>query len=284
MPLPPLDYEYDNTLRGLHLAAEVLGALRLLAHEHDPHWLELALLPVRVGLASGRLPHGGEVVLDMTQAAVVYHHPDGRQQLFALAGMSQAALLHGLLAALAESEFPDLLKGDTHAERLSAMRAEIARKGHTLLLEDTPQMEETFVLNSATARDYAHAHHALFSAVARVRARLKGHMTPIVVFPEHFDLSTLWFRDAEMDEYKAHINIGFAPFSPGLPRPYLYAYAYPYPPDVLYPSLPAPARWHFTGWTGVVLDYDDIAAHEDAVGLVERLLEDIVDALRGIIA
>jgi hypothetical protein len=35
--------------------------------------------------------------------------------------------------------------------------------------------------------------YRVFTAAARFRARLEGSQTPIVVWPEHFDLSTLWF-------------------------------------------------------------------------------------------
>ncbi|MCA9909157.1 MAG: hypothetical protein KC519_10955, partial [Anaerolineae bacterium] len=81
-------------------------------------------------------------------------------------------------------------------------------------------------------------------------------------------------------EQKPHINLGFAPFSEGFPRPYLYAYAYPYPEPFERPELPAPARWHTQGWTGVVVDYDAIANQDDdPATFVEALCEGIFGAL-----
>jgi hypothetical protein len=133
-----------------------------------------------------------------------------------------------------------------------------------------------------TANGYADALYRVFTALARFRARLQGHMTPLVVFPEHFDLSTLWFVEGDMDDHKPHLNFGFAPFSPGLPRPYLYAYAYPYPADFAAPPLPAPARWHSEGWRGVVIDYDAISQHNDPEAAIERLCLHVFASLQSV--
>ena len=43
-----------------------------------------------------------------------------------------------------------------------------------------------------------------------VRARLNGPMTPIVVWPEHFDLSFLWFASAQATDRFPHMNFGCA--------------------------------------------------------------------------
>jgi len=94
--------------------------------------------------------------------------------------------------------------------------------------------------------------------------------TPLVVWPEHFDMSTLLFAGNEIDEGKPHLNFGFAPFSDGLERPYLYAYAYPYPDSYDPPALPKGARWHTQGWTGVLLPYEEIASQQNSQGFVEE--------------
>lgn len=289
MPLPPLLDDWDITIRGLHLAAEVLGALRIVAQPHDPHWLELALKPVPAGLSTDRLPAGGEVILDCSRAALVYRSA-AAEHVIPLQGATQRTLLDALLSLLVQSDFRRLLTSpqqnspSLYTERglggkvlLSSLRDAVRAKGHTLLTKDTPQQDETIMLNTQTACDYGDALYTVFTAIARFRAQLKGHMTSIVVFPEHFDLSTLWFLESDMDEHKAHLNFGFAPFSPGLPRPYLYAYAYPYPPNLAYPALQPPARWHVEGWTGVVVDYDALRDHDDAA--LTTLCEGIFAAL-----
>ena len=84
-------------------------------------------------------------------------------------------------------------------------------------------------VDAPTSAAYGEALYRVFTAVARFRARLAGPQTPIVVWPEHFDLSTLWFPTGDRSDSAPQMNFGFAPFDSSYPRPYLYAYAYPMP-------------------------------------------------------
>jgi hypothetical protein len=47
--------------------------------------------------------------------------------------------------------------------------------------------------------------------------------------------------------------------------------------------LPAPARWHQEGWTGVVLPYSAIAAADDPENFVEMMCTAIFKALRSLL-
>jgi hypothetical protein len=129
------------------------------------------------------------------------------------------------------------------------------------------------------AADYAQALYRIFTATARFRARLVGPMTPVVLWPEHFDLSFLWFATDKATEGNPHLNFGFAPYSEGLPRPYLYSYAFPLPADFNAPKLPSLARWHTTGWTGVVVSYDELANLADPEAAIEETFTDIYEIL-----
>jgi hypothetical protein len=100
-------------------------------------------------------------------------------------------------------------------------------------------------------------------------------MTPIVVWPEHFDLSFLWFAGQQADDRHPHMNFGFAPFSDDLDRPYLYAYAYPMPERFEQLPLPEGATWHTEGWQGMVYPYDTLAASTDPDGQVEAIFAQI---------
>ena len=118
---------------------------------------------------------------------------------------------------------------------------------------------------------YMDALYRIFTAVARFRARLTGPMTPIVVWPEHFDLSFLWFAtDKATDEFP-HMNFGFAPFDAETERPYLYAYAYPMPDAFERLPLPARARWHTSGWRGALVPYDALTAVEHPEAEIEAI-------------
>jgi hypothetical protein len=149
-----------------------------------------------------------------------------------------------------------------------------ARAGRYRLPEpETLLAEAPIEIDPATAVDYLSALQIIFTGIARFRARRIGMMTPLIVWPEHFDLSTLLFTGNEIDERQPHLNFGFAPYSEGLDHPYLCAYAYPYPEHYAPPSLPEGARWHTQGWTGMVLPYEVIAAQPDALSFVEASCE-----------
>lgn len=119
-----------------------------------------------------------------------------------------------------------------------------------------------------------------YSVLARVRGRLRGTVTPLGLWSHHFDISGLWFPGNEADEYKApHTNLGFAPYSDALPRPYFYMYAWPMPDGLTDTPLTAPARWFTGDWTGAILDYDALRESEDPARLAESSLSAICDLL-----
>jgi len=126
------------------------------------------------------------------------------------------------------------------------------------------------------AVQYAEALYRAYSALARFRARLSGFMTPLVLWPHHFDLSFLVFGgkgSSAPDEHKdPHMNFGFAPFSDTIDRPYFYAYAWPMPDGLLDDALPAPAQWHTDGWQGARLDYDAVAGEDAPETVIEAAL------------
>lgn len=278
MPLSTLR-NWQPTADHLHAAARLLGFIRTLALPPQSHYLEQALRVTPLGVATDTLPGGGALLLDFTHGAFVYEPGRGQGEVFPLAGRTQGALLTSLLETLDEPELGGALASQPGVHVIDRALAYVQTR---LSYNPPPRADLTgdqpLDIDTETGRGYADALWSVFDGVARFRARLLGSMTPVVVWPHHFDLSTLWFLD-EPSERKPHINIGFAPFSDGFPRPYLYAYAYPYPQPFNPPDLPAPARWHTKGWTGVVVDYEAIAGQEDPTAFVESLCEGIFGAL-----
>src|SRR5919109_78870 len=65
------------------------------------------------------------------------------------------------------------------------------------------------LIDAHASADYAQALDRVFTATARFRARLTGLQTPIVVWPEHFDLSFLWFATERATDEFPHMNFGF---------------------------------------------------------------------------
>lgn len=279
MPLPLLD-QWDVTIHSLHRAGQILGALRLALLPAVPNYLELSTRITPQGLSTDGLPGGAEVRLDFTSAAMIVRHPDGTTATLALRGHSQRSLCEAVLAELQKTELSDGLAGAGEGARVEKLRDLMAATEHPLLEEhDSVTDEQPLEVDAALSADYATTLNAVFTAAARFRARLSGFMTPVVVWPEHFDLSFLWFAGEPSGEEAPLMNFGFAPFGGGIKHPYLYAYAYPMPDNAIETMLPAPAYWHTEGWRGAVVPYAQIAHADDPVAFVEGLYEGIYKAL-----
>ena len=160
--------------------------------------------------------------------------------------------------------------------RTDALLAALEARGHVFTPRRADLADEApLEIDPRLSADYSRVLYQIFTATARFRARLNGPMTPIVVWPEHFDLSFLWFASAQATERFPHMNFGFAPFSDDIARPYLYAYAYPMPEGFERLRLPPLARWHTEGWKGVVVPYDDVVRQSDP----DTVIEDIFMAI-----
>lgn len=106
----------------------------------------------------------------------------------------------------------------------------------------------------------------------------------LALVPVRAGLSAVWSATASTDDHRPQINVGFAPFTlPDFPRPYRYATAYPYPEVMLYPDLPDRARWTRESWTGIVIDYDSIAAQDDVTAFIETISTEVFTLLRDLL-
>lgn len=285
MVLPKLN-NFSTNINQLHQATILFGPINNSIREKQQNWLHLPMQVYPNGLKSGKYPNGSEFEFDFKAGQIVYHVPEQDSTVFKLADHTQKSLFEALLGALQATElvgYFDGLEGDSLAEKM--MRKIHAAKSETLdaaLAEHTH--EENLAHDSQVASEYADVQYTVYTGVARWRGRINGHLSPIVVWAEHFDLSTLWFVEGDMDEYKAHINIGFAPYTEGsYKRPYLYAYAYPYPDNFTPPELAAPLKWESEAYTGVYVAYDDIAQDENPEQLIEALCQQIFEALSGLL-
>lgn len=284
MPLPELDPTAMPTLSGLHRGALLLKAVQYLTQSPLPAYLDLALHVAPAGLVSGTLPAGGRVWLDVAAGHLVYAPAAAAATSVALHGRSQAVVFADLFSALARHDLSGRLPAGDDIE--SRVMAALATAGRPSAPPPRPQLldESIITIDSQVARSYSQALDLIFTGLARFRAHLRGTMTPIVLWPHHFDLSMLWFLGHAIDDYQPHLNFGFAPFSAGIEHPYLYAYAYPYPDRYDPPTLPTGAHWHTAGWTGVVLPYPVIAAQPNPINFIETTCQAIYDALLPLLA
>ena len=262
---------WTATAHGLHRAAQILGAIRMLVRDPVENYLELALRVLPHGLSSEALPSGGSVELDFTQAALNVIAPNGQREVLPIAGRTQAALLETVLNTLhAQGQaLVEAKNGSFTAAFLEALHA----KHHTLDGSLQVTSNEVIGVDRQVSADYAHVLWRAFTATARWRSRLTGFVTPVVVWPEHFDLSTLWFQSDQHNENAPHLNFGFAPFDAEYTTPYLYAYAYPMPEGFENLPLPEGAHWHTQGWKGMVLPYSVLEQSGNPEALIEAAFE-----------
>ena len=275
MQLPSLDH-WDATALSLQKVGLLLGGVRRLRLDPMPNFLHLGMKIVPEGLSTDVLPGGAEVIADFRRSALAVRQAGG-ERMIPFAGHSQKSLLDALLVELKTGELAGALLNDRREgsltdQLLDAIAAKTNRPASQFAyLVDEMALE----VDAELAKRYAGSLYRIFTGVARFRARLAGMMTPVVVWPEHFDLSFLWFAGEKADENAPHLNFGFAPFSAGMNFPYLYAYAYPMPKGddgkPVLPELPTPAYWNTEGWTGVVLPYAEIARAVEPEQFVESM-------------
>jgi hypothetical protein len=274
-PLPSLA-KWERTSHSLHAAAMLLGAIRQLAFPREPNYLELAMRVEPGGLSTDTLPGGGVVLLDVMRSAMTYTPNVGAPITIPLVGQSQVSLLEALLIAMDTRGEGLLARPDDQWSFTQTLLMRLARGGHPFqpkpgeLTSDTP-----LTIDHNASAEYAQALYRVFTATARFRARLTGPQTPIVVWPEHFDLSTLWFPTDDRSDAAPSMNFGFAPFDARGERPYLYTYAYPMPDGFEQLPLPAPAQWNTAPWKGMRVPYDELDKVEDPEALIEALFEHV---------
>ena len=283
MTLPTLP-NWKASAHLLHQIVSLVGPVHKALLEPRNNFLHLPMSVRPEGLVSQTLPGGGKIHLDLRAGELSIHKPVGEGPVFAFSDYTQRSLVEALLSALAAEGLGPALgldRGGSAVEGLVSKLVSEGAAGASVSVESLTSEEPlTAVLDSARA--YARVQYSVFTALSRVRARLEGAMTPLIVWPEHLDLSTLWFPPSNhsMDDHGPHISLGFAPFTPGqYEYPYFYAYAYPYPEPFDPPALPASAFWHDEGWRGVVVTYQEITSHRDPEAFLEGVALEVFQLL-----
>lgn len=232
MSLPALA-RWENTRDALHQIAQVAGAIRVAGSDRLPNDLQFSLDVTATGISTTRMRCGCELHFDFETLQLKFLRGDCVVFCLDVVGQSQITLFRRLLACFADC----------------GCAIQPARKHIT--------GETAFEIDRDLAQSYALALNAAFTALARFRAKLRGFMTPLVLWPHHFDLAFIWFPTEQTDEQRdPQIAYGFAPFSPGLDRPYFYAYAWSEATGYL--DLPpiAPAQAMREGYIGLYIGYD----------------------------
>lgn len=259
MPLPDLA-PWQGTIRSLHAAMQVLRSARLLGVEPRPNERHYGAIPTLAGATTGALAGGLRVDLDYGRGAIV-GRADGRER-FALAvtGRSQTQLFDEAFARLAEAG----LDGEPDPSKIEG--------------------EAPLAVDPEAGAGYAAVQWRMLTALALARARMDGRLTPVMLWPHGFDLSTIWFARGEDENEDPHVNLGFSPGTPELPEPYLYAYAWPVP-EALKAAIPPQMSWQADwGTPGAALRYADLRDAAAPEAEAARILLRAWDAARRALA
>lgn len=248
MALPAL-VNWEATRDALHQIALIMGAARVACSDQLPNDLQFSLDLTAEGISTTAMNCGGVLQFNFNSLQLTFTRGGGRVFSEDAAGHSQISLMSRLLDRLDDCgcNVQPSMKYITH--------------------------ETAFTIDRSQALDYATMLDAVFTALARFRAKLSGRMTPLVLWPHHFDLAFIWFAAEGMDEQSdPQIAYGFAPFSPGLERPYFYAYAWSQTTGYLQLPMAAPALARSEPYTGLYAPYDALRERTSFDESIESML------------
>lgn len=233
----------------LHQVALIAGAVRVACIDPLPNDLHFSLNLTDSGFSTSTMRCGGVLEFDLNTLQLRFSRCGASIFTLSVHGHSQVSLARALVAIFQDSGY-SISPSMTHITHESALEIDVTQ-----------------------SRDYLVALNRLYTALARFRARLAGFMTPLVLWPHHFDMGFIWFAGSGSDEHlDPQISFGFAPFSEGRDRPYIYAYAWSKPSGYVQVPLSAPAQAITEGYTGLYAAYDDLRKASDFDSVLEAML------------
>jgi len=248
MPLPKLD-NWESTQSALHEVALVVGALRVASSDPLTNDMHYSLNVIRGGVSTNELKVGGELIFDFATFTLTYMRDEHASFTIHATGYNQQSLMQAVL-----DEFKRL-----------GIELEPSMK---LITSDKP-----FEVDMTIAGDYANLVDAVYTMLARFKAKLRGFMSPLVIWPHHFDIAFIWFATNSINEHKdPHMAFGFAPFSDGIDRPYFYAYGWSQTTGYVEVDVKSPAKAVTEGYTGLCADYDVLNTDDNMTQVVEQIL------------
>jgi hypothetical protein len=283
MSWPQLTVEHDHdTLAVLHLAAQMLGKVRVAHSPWTNHGWHVALQPNARGLATLPTEASGErtftLTLDLCRHAIVLWVSDGARDELPLNAGSIAALHRRLVAMLERTGLPSTFNG---------VPSEIP--------DAVPFVEDNQPRNydRASAERFRGALAAMMPVFARFRAGFTGKASPVHFWWGSFDLATSRFSGRGAPKHPGGV--------PGLPdritreayshevtsggfwaggvtaaEPFFYSYIYPEPDGYRAAKV---AHGHFDEtFSEFVLPYAQVQAADDPDTMLAEFLQSTYDA------
>jgi hypothetical protein len=280
---PELTIEHDHeTLAVLHLAAQMLGKVRVANAPWVNHGWHVALQPNARGLAT--LPtaaSGGRtftLTLDLCRHAIVMWVSDESREELPLNAGSIAALHQRLIAMLDAHDLPSRFDGRPNE-----------------IPDATPFAQDNAPRNydRDSAGRFREALAAMLPVFARFRAGFSGKASPVHFWWGGFDLASSVFSGREAPPHPGgmpglpdrvtreaysheEVSSGFWAGGATAAEPFFYSYIYPEPEG--YRSAPV-AYGRFDDTYGeFVLPYADVRASADPAAMLLQFLESAYEA------
>jgi Family of unknown function (DUF5996) len=272
---PELSVERDHeTLALLHLAAQMLGKLRVAHAPWMNHGWHVALQPNARGLAALPTAAGDgrtfTLTLDLCRHAMVLWVSDGSREEVPLNAGSVAALHKRLVAILDQHGLPSNFNG-----RPNEIEDAVA------FAEDTQRRE----YDRDSAERFREALAAMLPVFAKFRAGFAGKASPVHFWWGSFDLAVTRFSGRSAPQHPGGVpglpdrvtreayshevsSAGFWAGGATAAEPFFYSYAYP-EPDGFRAKPIANSRFDET-YGEFVLPYAEVRASSDP----ERMLGD----------
>jgi len=150
----------------------------------------------------------------------------------------------------------------TAPEILNNIEVWLESHGASVTLQRPKFSAEPRRFDSQCSSDYAAALWWMNMRFRELSASLKGgQVSPILLYPHHFDLSLVWFPF----EDKRQVAIGFSTGDQTISEPYLYLTAYPEPEGFSGLKLPLGTHWQATGFSGAILPYSVLSKSADPI-------------------
>jgi hypothetical protein len=239
--LPVLDFEHLRATRQyLQDVAKVMGKL------------QQAFLP--------KSPHGWQYGLEVTMRGTC-------TQTFEVDGQPTRALLDLVRHKVRFNDRNWALRTTTPGELFNDIQSMI-----DIALDKPKFTDGSLEYDDEQATKYATALWWMERQFEELKNSLKqGIVSPILLYPHHFDLSLAWFPQGD----ERQLSIGFSTGDETIAEPYIYVTSYPDPKSIKKIELPPEAHWQTEGFVGIVMPYRTLQENTSPKKLL-LLLEEAV--------
>lgn len=222
--------ELETTRDFLQDIAKIIGKVQQLFLPPDPNYWHMGLEMTDAGLATQLLPDGTRITIDLRLGVVI-----AGKESWDLTKISAPELF---------KYFQQWLESQSVSLPLAQPKLVTNKAGY----------DKNQAIKIADALYFAQ--NILVSLKQEI---VGGVVSPVLLYPHHFDLSLAWFpnRQEASEKDEKQYTCGFTLGDDTIQQPYFYTTLYPSSDQFTSIDLPAPAYFQHDGFTGAILNYND---------------------------